>query len=299
MRIVTLLPSATEIVCALGRQSDLKGVSHSCNFPLEVTRLPRVTSTRVPVERDSREIDAFVREHLDSHDALYDLDLEQLKTLRPDVIVSQALCDVCAVATGDVAEALALLPGEPQLVDLQPNTLEEVFADIERVGRALSAVAEADQLVASLRARQRAVVERSAALAACERPRVVFLEWLVPPFCGGHWNPELIAMAGGTDVLGRPGKASVTLNWNDVAEADPDVLVVSCCGFDERRAQLDLQALAKHDDWARLRAVKNARVIVVDGNAWFSSPGPRLIDGLEVLAHKLHPRVHPRPYPNA
>lgn len=295
MRVVTLLPSATEIVCALGRQHQLAGVSHSCNFPQGVDNLPRVTSTRVPVERASGEIDAFVREHLQTHDALYDLDIDRLAALRPDVIVSQALCDVCAVSTGDVRDALSSLPGKPVLVDLQPNTLAEVFDDIERVGRALAADDDAARLVASLKARQQAVAQRTATVPEDKRPRVVFLEWLMPPFCGGHWNPELISIAGGRDMLGRPGRASVTLDWAQVAAADPDVLVVSCCGFDEHRAAADLQALEASDEWRELRAVREGRVIVVDGNAWFSSPGPRLIDGLEHIAHSLHSRVHPKP----
>ena len=291
MRIVTLLPSATEIVFALGMQVQLVGVSHSCRLPPEASDVSVVTSTHVPVHETSEQIDRYVREHLTGHEALYDLDVVALAALEPDVIVSQALCDVCAVATGDVVAALEALPSRPTLIDLTPNTLNDVFADILRVGRLLEASARAEALVASLLARcetlKTARIER--------RPRVAFLEWLVPPFNGGHWNPELVDIAGGEDLLGAPGRPSSTQSWEAVAAADPDLLFIACCGFPVERAMQDVELLRRNDLWRALRAVETGQVYLTDGNAYFSCPGPRLIDGLEVMAHALHPETHALP----
>lgn len=293
MRIVTLLPSATEIVCALGLEQQLVGVSHSCNFPDSVRALPRMTSTHVPYTESSEAIDDYVREHLGSHAALYDLDVEALQAANPDVVVSQALCDVCAVSTGDVLDAVNSLPSKPVLIDLNPNTLDDVFDDIARVAAATNAVSAGDALLANLRARRDAVAKRSAAKSRVDRPRVAFLEWLFPPFNGGHWNPELVELAGGADVLGAPGQASTTQDWDAIAAMDPDVIFVACCGFRVERAMQDIHKIAEQAHWQSLRAVREGRVFVADGNAYFSCPGPRLIDGLEILAHALHPYIHP------
>lgn len=295
MRIVTLLPSATEIVCALGLEDSLVGVSHSCNFPAKVLDLPVMTGTHVPCTDSSAAIDACVREHLSNHQALYDLNLDRLRDARPDVVVSQALCDVCAVATGDVLEAIHSLPSMPTLVDLEPNTLADVFADILRVGQQLQASESAEKLLANLRTRRDSVAARTATIPISGRPRVVFLEWLYPPFSGGHWNPELVELAGGIDLLGAPGKPSSTLTWESIVEAEPDVLFIACCGFRIERALEDVQKISQTDAWQQLPAVRKGRVYVTDGNAYFSSPGPRLIDGLEIMAHALHPQRHVRP----
>ncbi|TCO78202.1 cobalamin-binding protein [Chromatocurvus halotolerans] len=295
MRIVSLLPSATEIVCALGLQQHLVGVSHGCNHPPGVDTLPRMTSTRVPYNADSDEIDAYVRNHLGDNSALYDLDMAALEAARPDVVVSQALCDVCAVATGDVRDAIRSLPGAPQLIDLTPNSLADVFDDIFRVGDATGSQARARSLVASLRARRDQVAERSERIVRADRPRVMFFEWLLPPFSGGHWNPELVTLAGGEDLLGSPGAPSRTLDWQTVSDASPDLAFVACCGFTIDRALADIAALGDNPAWLSLPAVQSQRLYVADGNAYFSSPGPRLLDGLELMAHALHPAVHPRP----
>ena len=295
MRIVTLLPSATEIVCALGLEDHLVGVSHSCNFPTRVLNLPVMTSTHVPYTESSEAIDSYVREHLSGHEALYDLDMDRLRDARPDVVVSQALCDVCAVATGDVLEAIHSLPSTPILIDLEPNTLADVLDDILRVGQQLDAGECAERLVADLRSRRDSIAARTATIPISERPRVAFLEWLYPPFNGGHWNPELVELAGGIDLLGTPGKPSSTQKWESIVEAEPDVLFIACCGFRIERALEDVQKISQTDAWQRLPAVKNGRVYVTDGNAYFSSPGPRLIDGLEIMAHALHPQLHVRP----
>ena len=294
MRIATLLPSATEIVCALGLGEHLVGVSHSCEYPPEVERLPRLTSTHVPYREDSQAIDTYVREHLESNAALYDLDLDAMAEARPDFVVSQALCDVCAVATGEVDEAVCALPGSPTLIDLTPNTLDDVFADISRVAEVLGVGATGDRLVSELRARRDRVAERTASIAAAERPRVAFLEWLIPPFNGGHWNPELVTTAGGDELLGMHAKPSFTLDWPHVVEQEPEVLFIACCGLTIERAMEDVEIVQTSDAWNRLPAVRTGRVYVADGNAYFASPGPRLIDGLEIMAHALHPGVHPR-----
>ena len=295
MRIASLLPSATEIVCALGCEAQLVGVSHSCNFPPSVLELPNMTSTRVPVDSSSENIDRFVREHLLANDALYDLDLQSLEAASPDLVVSQALCDVCAVSTGDVVLALESLNSRPELIDLEPNTLDDVFDDIGRVAMALGVQNRGAKLLSSLRRRRDEVAGRTQSIPRSKRPRVAFLEWLLPPFNGGHWNPELISLAGGIDTLGSHGKPSATTSWADVRAAEPDVVVVACCGLTPERTRQDLRILARDEEWCSLAAVKAGRVIVVDGNAYFSSPGPRLIDGLEVVAHALHPDVHPAP----
>lgn len=295
MRVVTLLPSATEIVCALGLEDHLVGVSHSCNFPTRVLDLPVMTSTHVPYTDSSEAIDSYVREHLSGHEALYDLDMDRLRDARPDVVISQALCDVCAVATGDVLEAIDSLPSTPTLIDLEPNTLADVFDDILRVGQQLEAGESAERLVADLRTRRDSIAARTATVPKSERPRVAFLEWLYPPFNGGHWNPEMVELAGGIDLLGAPGKPSTTQKWETIVRAEPDVMFIACCGFRVERALEDVQKVSQTDAWQQLPAVKNGRVYVTDGNAYFSSPGPRLIDGLEIMAHALHPQLHVRP----
>ena len=286
---MTLLPSATEIVCALGFEEHLVGVSHSCNFPQSIADVPIMTSTHVPYDMDSVTIDEYVREHLTGHAALYDLDIEGLRAAAPDVVVSQALCDVSAVSTGDVEEAINSLPTKPALVDLNPNTLDDVLGDIVRVGQHLGASAAADIFVNDLRDRRDAVAALTATIPRSNRPRVAFLEWLLPPFNGGHWNPELVELAGGNDVLGAPGQASSTLNWEAVIAAQPDVLFVACCGFRTDRALEDVQTVSTSDAWQQLPAVRNGRVYVADGNAYFNRPGPRIVESVEMLAEMLHP----------
>jgi len=293
MRIVSLLPSATEIVCSLGLGESLIAVTHECDFPGFVRDLPKATRTLIPKEASSGEIDRLVRERLTSEKALYSLEPAVLEDLRPDLIVTQALCDVCAVAGEEVEAAVCALPGRPRVVNLEPETLSEVFDAARLVAEAAGIVGRGDAVVRSLVARVEAVAARSAGLA--RGPRVALLEWLDPPFSCGHWNPELVRLAGGVEVLGREGRRSRTLTWDEVASADPEVLFVSCCGFDVERTLVDLEALRDRPEWTRLRAVRESRVFVVDGSAYFSRPGPRLVDSLEILAHALHPETHPLP----
>ena len=295
MRIVNLLPSATEIVCALGLDDQLVGVTHECDHPPCVRDLPKVTRTLIPHDASSAQIDALVREQLTTERALYHLDMDTLEALAPDLIVTQALCDVCAVAEAEVLDAACRLPGNPPVVNLEPMTLAEVFDAITAVGAAAGHPDRAADVVAGLRRRVDAVAARTADIPTTARPQVAFLEWIDPLFNGGHWNPELIELAGGVDVLGSPAAASRTITWESVRAARPDVLFVACCGFSTERALEDLPLLQARPGWDDLPAVRDGRVYFSDGNAYFSRPGPRLVDSLEILAAALHPGSHPAP----
>ncbi len=295
MRIVSLLPSATEIVCALGLEKSLVGVTHECDYPPAVRSLPKVTRTLIPHDASSREIDALVREQLRSQQALYSLDMATLERLEPDLLVTQALCDVCAVAEAEVSAAACALPGQPRVINLEPMSLEDVFDTLLLVGEAAGCADCAREVVERLEARVATVRERTEAIPREARPRVAFLEWLDPLFNGGHWNPALVELAGGIDVLGNADQPSRTLAWDEVLRADPDVVFISCCGFSAERALQDLPVLERQPGWEALPAVRAGRVYVTDGNAYFSRPGPRLVDGLEILAHALHPAIHPLP----
>lgn len=294
MRIVSLLPSATEIVCALGLESELVGVTHECDHPPFVRDLPKVTNTLIPVDASSAEIDALVRERLKTVRALYTLDVPVLESLRPDLIVTQALCDVCAVAEDEVRAAACHLPGQPVVVNLEPQTLTDVFDAVRQVAEAAGVAGRADDVIGGLRARVDSVVERASARAA-ERPRTALLEWLDPPFSCGHWSPELVRLAGGVEGLGRDGQASRTLRWEDVVAWQPEVVAIACCGFDVARTMEDVARLPRVPGWSDLPAVRNGRVFVIDGSQYFSRPGPRLVDSLEILAHAIDPDVHPLP----
>jgi iron complex transport system substrate-binding protein len=292
-RIVSLLPSATEIVCALGLEDQLVGVTHECDFPPFVRHLPKVTRTLIPHDASSRDIDSLVREQLKSRQALYTLDMSTLERLRPDLIVTQALCAVCAVAEAEVTAAACRLPGAPKVINLEPMRLAEVFDCLLQVGEAAGVSQRARGVVEALETRVAAVVNRS--LGISERPRVVLLEWIDPPFCAGHWSPELVRLAGGIEAVGREGDPSRMTPWAEIFRVDPEVLVVACCGFDAVRTRQDLPILARYPGYGDLACVRAGRVYLVDGNAYFSRPGPRLVDSLEILAHALHPQIHALP----
>ncbi|MCS6866908.1 MAG: cobalamin-binding protein [Gemmataceae bacterium] len=293
MRIVSLLPSATEIVCELGLGEQLVGVTHECDYPPWVAALPKVTRTLIPPNATSRQIDTLVRERLKTQRALYTLDRPILERLRPDLIVTQALCDVCAVAEAEVAAAARELPGRPLVVNLEPTSLSEVFESLQTVAEAANVVDYATQVIERLRQRVEMVRCRSAAIT--NRPRVVLLEWIDPPFSCGHWSPELVQLAGGIEGIGRAGQPSRTLRWQEVVDVNPEVLVMACCGFTTTRTLQDIPILAAYPGFAELACVQRGQVFVIDGNAYFSRPGPRLVDSLEILAHALHPDVHPLP----
>jgi len=293
-RIVSLLPSATEIVCALDLESHLVGVTHECDYPPRVRDLPKVTNTLIPTDASSAGIDALVRDRLKTDRALYTLNTSVLEQLHPDLIVTQALCDVCAVAEDDVRDAACRLPGSPAVINLEPQTLDDVFAAIDQVAHAAGVANRAAGVIASLRSRVDAVTARVAQRQG-PAPRVALLEWLDPPFSCGHWNPELVRLAGGIEGLGREGLPSRTLHWDDVVAWQPEVVVIACCGFDTARTMEDLPRLDHVAGWTDVPAVQAGRVFVIDGSQYFSRPGPRLVDSLELMAYAIAPDVHPLP----
>lgn len=293
MRIVSLLPSATEIICALGLEDQLVGVTHECDFPPAVRKLPKVTRTLIPTDASSAEIDRLVRERLGTDRALYTLDLPVLAALGPDLIVTQALCDVCAVAEDEVRAAACTLPGAPRVINLEPQSVSDVLACIRQVATAAGVEGAAEECITALSARMTAVASGTARVE--RRPRVALLEWLDPPFSSGHWSPELVRLAGGIEGLSQEGRPSRTLRWDDVLAWAPEVVFVACCGMSVDRTLADLPPLWRIPGWGNTPAVRAGRVYVTDGSHYFSRPGPRLVDSLEILAHALHPEVHPLP----
>jgi iron complex transport system substrate-binding protein len=287
MRIASLVPSATEALFELGLGEHVVAVTHECDFPDEATARPHLTRSVLPAGLEPAEIDARVREVTGRGEALYELDEPTLASLEPDLIVTQALCAVCAVSYDDVRAVAARLPSEPEVVSLDPETLDDVLDDLPRLADAAGERPRGERLRSLLRDRLQSVGER---VTGAPRPRVVALEWLDPPFAGGHWVPEMIALAGGTDVLGEAGRKSRTVSWEEVEAAGPDVVVAMPCGLyaDEAASQ----ALASRD---RLAALGAERVFAVDAASTFSRPGPRLVDGVELLAHLLHPGLAPAP----
>jgi iron complex transport system substrate-binding protein len=280
MRIVSLLPSATEIVCALGLESDLVGVTHECDYPPSVRGKPAVTSSVVAGARTSGELDRHIRRLVHEGSSIYALDADRLHALQPDLILTQELCEVCAVSYPIVERAMRRLDGATQIVSLEPETLEDVYETIRAVGRLTKRTGRADAVVAEL-AERIASVRRSVA----GRParRIVCLEWVDPPYNCGHWTPELVAIAGGHELLGTPGRPAHRLDATTLAAVDPEVVVVMACGFGLDRS---VEEVRNADGRVRF---EGAALWVIDGNAFFSRPGPRLVDGVEVMAGILHP----------
>ena len=255
--------------------------------------LPRVTRTRIPHDATSHEIDSLVRERLATEPALYTLDLPLLQSLAPDLIVTQSLCDVCAVAESEIAAAIRSLPRAPRVINLQPSRLEDVYDCVRQVADAAGCESAADVVIEGLRRRVETVAARTRSIP--DRPTVMLLEWIDPPFSSGHWSPELVDLAGGREAIGTAGQRSVTTKWEQIVAADPEVMVLACCGFDVERTMRDVPILRSYPGWESLRCVRTGRVYVVDGSAYFSRPGPRLVDSLEILANALHPDAHPLP----
>jgi len=296
VRIVSLLPAATEIVAALGFSESLVGVSHECNYPPEVSRKPRVTRCEIYGKGlSSAAVDSWVNTTLASKKPLYTIDEPLLRRLQPDVIVTQQLCDVCAIDYASVAAIARSLPNRPDIVNLAPTTLADIFDDIRRVADALHAALRAEALIASLMQRLEAV--KHGASAASSRPRCVQMEWVEPPFCAGHWNPELVEIAGGVDPVGRKGAPSVQIAWERIVEAQPEILVLACCGYEVERTIADVRILQAYPSWESLPAVRHGRVYAVNGCAYFSRPGPRVISSLEILAQIIHPESFPARFP--
>ncbi|HEU5438962.1 MAG TPA: cobalamin-binding protein [Ktedonobacterales bacterium] len=290
MKIISLLPSATEILFALGLGDEVTAVTHECDYPAAAREKPNITRSLLAPGMSSGAIDEAVRGQLaaDAH-SLYTIDRELLAQIAPDLIVTQQLCEVCAVAYDDVLDAVRALPRRPEILNLEPMGLDDVLSDISRVGAATGREEAARALVAELEARIARV--REAVARAESRPRVAFLEWLDPLFCGGHWNPELVRLAGGDDPLGREHQPAVAISWEQVRDLQPEVMVISCCGFDEARTRQDVPLLEALPGWDTLPCVRSGRIHVVDGAAYFSRPGPRLVDSLEILARFVHPEL--------
>ncbi len=285
MRIVSLVPHATELLFALGLGSEVVGVTHECDFPDRASQLTRVTRNALPGGLSAAEIDAAVRERTLAGEAIYELDAAALAALAPELIVTQALCPVCAVSYEEVAKLAKTLPSAPRVIALDPKTLGETLGDVRTVAEASGRREQGIELVHRAAAR----IDRvKLAVRAQPRPRVAALEWLDPVFVAGHWTPQMIELAGGEDALGLPGEPSHTVEWDDLAAAKPEIVLVMPCGYDERRAHAEALAHARE-----LAALDARRVVAVNASAYFSRPGPRLIDGLELLAHVLHPERVP------
>jgi iron complex transport system substrate-binding protein len=288
LRIVSLLPSASEIVCALGFESAMVGRSHECDFPASLKPLPICTEPKFNVEGSSYEIDQRVKAILREALSVYRVDAEVLRDLRPDVIVTQAQCEVCAVNIDEVERVAETWTGlRPNIVSLCPNSLEDIWADIQRVADELGVSDRGVELIASLKRRFDQIAQR--ARKASVRPTISCIEWLDPLMAAGNWMPELVEKAGGINLFGNAGQHSPWLDFEDVAQKDPDVILLSPCGFDIPRCLADLPALASQPGWNTLKAVRNSRVYVADGNQYFNRPGPRLAESLEILAEILHP----------
>jgi iron complex transport system substrate-binding protein len=291
VRICSLLPSATEILYALGIGGSVAGVTHECDFPPEAAKKPALIRPRVDPRALPADLDRQVSDLVSRGESLYAVDAELLASLTPDLIITQDLCHVCAASPDDLATALARLPKQPRVLSLTPHSLKDVWDDIRRVGEATGRCHEAETLAAALE--QRLVEIAAKAERATSRPRVLCLEWLDPFYVGGHWVPEMVAKAGGEDVCGRPEEPSFRVTREKIAEVRPDTIVVMPCGYDLARTIAEFGAARLGDDWKDLPAANEGRLFAVDANSYFSRPAPRLADGVALLAHILHPDLFP------
>jgi iron complex transport system substrate-binding protein len=289
-RIISFLPSATEMVFALGLGERLVGVSHECDFPAEARAKPAVVKPALPLESMTlREIDETVVQRIGSGQSLYEVDERLLAQLAPTHILTQDLCQVCAPSGNEITRALAALPVKPEILWFTPHSIEEIFDNLRELGAAMGREARAGDLIAAARARLDRIGRQ--AEKAPRRPRVYCLEWIDPYYCSGHWVPEMVELAGGDDVLGRKGKDSVRIPWENIAAWSPEVLIISPCGFGADKAVEQAEQLLQQPGWSELPAVRNDRVFAVDANAYFARPGPRVVEGVELLAHLIHPEL--------
>jgi iron complex transport system substrate-binding protein len=297
LRIASLISSATEILYLLGLEDRVVGVSHECDYPPLIAGQPRLTRSLVESASSSRDIDDQVRTLAGQRSALYAIDTELLASLAPDLIITQAQCDVCAVRYEDVVSAVHSSPelAGTQVLALNPSRLADVLNDIRRIGVAAGMEQKAAEVIGNLTARVDRIRQLTSALPASERPRVACLEWIDPPMLAANWTPELVAWAGGNDGLPADGRHSSYANWNTIAQFDPEVIVIMPCGFDVERAIVEAQVLPSLPQWTSLAAVRADRVYAADGNAYFNRSGPRLVDSLEILAHLFHPTQFPPP----
>lgn len=290
LRIVSLLSAATEMVCALGKAHQLVGISHECDYPPEILDRPVVTETKVDPQRPSADIDRQVRQLVRAGLSVYGIRTDVLKRLNPDVILTQQQCEVCAVSYDEVVAAVtSLLERAPTIVSLQPTRLGDVLDDIRRVGEAIGAEAAAARLIDRLR--QRIARLEGAIASTSNRPRTLFLDWIDPLMVGGHWIPEMVQLAGGSAVFGRPGLPAPSVAWEAIVESQPEVIVIAPCGFSLQRTEQEVASLTERPEWPQLPAVRTGRVYIADGVAYFNRSGPRIVDSLEMLAAMIHPEV--------
>jgi iron complex transport system substrate-binding protein len=287
-RIVSFLPSATEMACALGLSDQLLGVTHECDYPPQIRGKPVVVRNVLPIESMSQsEIDSAVTQRLRDGLSLYRVDETLMQDIAPDLILTQDLCQVCAPSGNEISQLLQALPTKPQILWLTPKSIEQIFDNLRELGEATGRARIAEALIAAGRARLGRIDAATRALVS--RPRVFCMEWMDPVYCCGHWVPEMVRIAGGFDELGREGADSVRIPWNDVLQWRPEVLIVMPCGFDLEKATEQARQLTAYPGWDDLPAVRDGRVYAVDANSYFARPGPRVVEGTELLAHLLHP----------
>lgn len=290
LKIASLLPSTTEIACALGLTENLVGRSHECDFPPGVERLPVCTAARLDSSLSSREIDQQVKAILEQGISVYEVHSDLLRSLHPDVILTQAQCEVCAVSLKDVEAALCdWLGQQARIVSCSPMRLDDIWDDIRAVAEACNVAEAGEQMIGDLKRRMREISDQ-ASLLQC-RPRVACIEWLDPLMSAGNWVPELVELAGGVNLFGTAGEHSPWFSWDDLLKSDPDMVVILPCGFSLARARAEMSVLAEHPNWKELRAVRQGHVYLTDGNQYFNRPGPRLVESLEIMAEIFHPNT--------
>jgi len=289
-RIVSLIASATEIVCHLGLGDQLVGRSHECDFPSWVSRLPICTRAKLNIEKSSRHIDKQVKDILRDALSVYEVHGPALEKLQPTLIVTQSQCEVCAVSLKDVEKVVChMVSSRPRIVSLEPNCLADVWQDILKVAEAADVHERGETSVRQLQGRIQSIAEKARAFVV--KPTVGCIEWVDPLMAAGNWVPELVGLAGGVNLFGVAGKHSPWMQWEELVKKDPDVIVVMPCGFDIQRTQKEMSALTQRPEWKNLNAVHHGRIYVTDGNQYFNRPGPRLVESLEILAEIFHPHV--------
>jgi iron complex transport system substrate-binding protein len=290
MRIVSLLPSCTEIVCALGCADRLVGRSHECDFPPEIQSVPICTSARLDVSSSSSEINHQIKSLLERALSIYEIDVARLRELQPDLILTQAQCEVCAVSLADLEKALPpTLARRSKIVSIAPLRMVDIWSDIQTIADALQITENGRALLLQLKNRVVDIIQTTCMLK--KRPTVACVEWLDPLMAAGNWVPEMVELAGGRDLLGSPGRHSAWLEWANLAQADPDVIILMPCGFALERARREMVILESHFEWRKLRAVQSKHVFVTDGNHYFNRSGPRVVESTEILAEILQPKL--------
>lgn len=297
MKIVSLLPSATEIVYLLNLQEHLVGVSHECDFPAGALGKPAVTNSKINKNLSSQEIDLAVKQLLKNGESLYGLDEQMLEEIRPDIILTQELCTVCAVSATTVARVVHNLSFKTEVINLEPHNVEDIFSNIMTVAKICGVEERGRNVVRHLRNRVEYV--KTTAERAQYIPTLFCMEWINPPFAAGHWNPEIAEIAGGKDLLSRKNFPSRQVSWNELSDFNPEKIVLMVCGFNIERTAAELEVLQNHSTWSSLRAVKENEVYVADGNSFFARPGPRIVDSLEMLAQVLHPELFDFHFPES